>query len=132
MGKTWANAEQIFPNRKIDYELKDWLILCYLEGRQFDYSPQTGKWRIKGKRAWQFSQSPEDFIAKAQSYSPSGNQSSQSQSRQQKTQRKSEKKKSQKKQKSKKNPYTSSSIVGLTPLKKNSLFSKLSIEKKFT
>ncbi len=52
MGKTWANVEQIFQNREIDYELKDWLILCYLEGRQFYYSPQTGKWRIKGKRAW--------------------------------------------------------------------------------
>ncbi len=109
MGKTWANVEQIFQNRKINYELKDWLILCYLEGRQFYYSPQTGKWRIKGKRVWQFSQSPEDFIAKAQSYSPPENQSSQSQSRQQKTQRKRKKKKSKKNQKSRKNHYTSSS-----------------------
>ncbi len=109
MGKTWANVEQIFQNMGINYELKDWLILCYLEGRQFYYSPQTGKWRIKGKRVWQFSQSPQDFIAKAQSYSPPENQSSQTQSRQQKTQRKSEKKKSKKNQKSKKNPYTSSS-----------------------
>ena len=114
MAKNWGNVEQIFQNLGINYELKDWLYLCHIEGRQFYYSPQTGKWRIKGKRVWQFSQSPEDFIAKAQSYSPPENQSSQTQSRQQKTQRKSEKKKSEKKrskknQKSKNNPYTSRS-----------------------
>ena len=109
MAKNWGNVEQIFQNLGINYELKDWLYLCHIEGRQFYYSPQTGKWRIKGKRLWQFSQSPEEFIAKAQSYSPPENRASQTKSRQHKTQRKSEKKKSKKTQKSKKNPYTSSS-----------------------
>ena len=70
MAENWGNVAQIFQKSGINYELKDWLYLCEIEGRQFYYLPQTGKWRIKGKRAWQFSSSPEDLIAKAQEYSP--------------------------------------------------------------
>ena len=96
MAKTWANVERTFQDKGINYQLRDWVYLCQIEGRQFYYSPQTGKWRLKGKRVWQFSLSPIDFIAQATEYSPSENQSNQTEYRQQKTQKKSSKKKSQK------------------------------------
>ncbi len=101
MAKTWADVETTFKDTGVSYSLRSWLYLCQIKGREFYYSPQTGKWRVKGKRAWQYSKSTRDFIAQALRYSPPENQSSQSKSRQQKTQKKSSKKKTQKnKQKS--------------------------------
>ena len=41
MAENWDQVEEIFPNIGINYELKDWLYLCQIEGRQFYYSPQT-------------------------------------------------------------------------------------------
>ena len=99
MVKTWANVEKIWLDLGISYELRDWFYLCQIEGRQFYYSPQTGKWRIKGKRAWHLSQTPLDFIAQAKEYSPPDSKSNQTSDRQRKTQRKNSTKKSQKSQK---------------------------------
>jgi hypothetical protein len=96
MVKTWANVEKTFQDTGINYQLRDWVYLCQIEGRQFYYSPQTGKWRLKGKRAWQFSQTPVDFIAGAKKYSPPENKSNQSEYRQQKTEKKSSRKKTKK------------------------------------
>ena len=104
MAKNWQNVEQIFQNIGINYELRNWFYLCNVQGRQFYYSPQTGKWRIKGKRVWQFSQSPEEFVAKAKVYSPPETKYGQ-----QNTQRKSSNKKSEKDSKSKRNRYGSNS-----------------------
>ena len=83
MVKNWVNIEYIFREQGVYFELKSWCYLCHIQGRRFYYSPNTGKWRIKGKRTWQTSQSPEDFIAQAKAYSPPDYQS-----RQQKTQQK--------------------------------------------
>lgn len=69
MVKTWIDIEQIFKTAKIQYEVKDWLYLCLLEKGQFYYSPQTGKWKLKGKRAWHPSQNPQDFLNQASHYS---------------------------------------------------------------
>ena len=109
MVKTWANVEEIFQNQGINYQLRDWMYLCHIEGRQFYYSPQTGKWRLKGKRAWQFSQTPIDFVAQAKEYSPPENKSNQSKYQQQKTQKESSRKKTQKTKKAKQKTHTSRS-----------------------
>ena len=95
MTKTWADVETTFKDAGISYSLRGWLYHCEIKGRKFYYSPQSGKWRVKGKRAWQQSKSTRDFIAQALRYSPPENKSSQSESRQQKTQKKSSKKKTQ-------------------------------------
>ena len=105
MVKNWVNIEYIFRELGIYFELKNWFYLCLIQGRHFYYSPQTGKWRMKGKRAWQTSQSPEDFIAQAKVYSPPGYQSNQSQSHQQKTSTK-QKRKTQQKQTRQKTYYS--------------------------
>ena len=102
MVKNWQNVEQIFQNIGISYELRNLFYLCDIQGRQFYYSPQTGKWRIKGKRVWQSSQSPEDFIDKAKVYSPP-------ETKYHSTQRQSSNQKSEKDSESKKNRYTSNS-----------------------
>ncbi len=98
MAKTWANVERTFQDKGINYQLRNWFYLCQIEGRQFYYSPQTGKWRLKGKRVWQLSQSPIDFIAQAQEYSPPENPSNQTEDWQQKNQKNSSKNQSQKTQ----------------------------------
>ena len=95
MVKNWVNIEYIFREQGVFFELKNWFYLCLIQGRHFYYSPNTGKWRMKGKRAWQTSQSPEDFIAQAKAYSPPDYQSHQ-QKTQQKTSKKQKKKKQQK------------------------------------
>lgn len=69
MVKNWRDIEQFLKSAKVYYEIKDWLYLCFLETGQFYYSPQTGKWKMKGKRAWQASQSPQDFLNQASHYS---------------------------------------------------------------
>ena len=96
MAKTWANVERIFLEMGISYSLRDWFYLCQIEGRQFYYSPQTGKWRIKGKRVWHLSQTPLEFIRMAKEYSPPENKSNQTDEGQHSHQRKSSKKKSHK------------------------------------
>ena len=109
MVTTWANVEKTFQDTGINYQLRDWVYLCQIEGRQFYYSPQTGKWRLKGKRVWQFSQTPVDFIAQAKEYSPPENKSNQTEYRQQKTQKKSSRKKTKKTKQTKQKTRTSSS-----------------------
>ncbi len=70
MEKTWPDLEKIFQDAGISYEQKEWFYLCQIKGRYFYYSPQTGKWRVKGKRAWKKSRSPQDFLRSAFKYSP--------------------------------------------------------------
>ena len=100
MVENWVKIESFFREQGIYFELKSWCYLCLIEGRHFYYSPQTGKWRMKGKRAWHSSQSPEDFLAQAKAYSPPDYQSTQ-QKTQQKTANKQKKKKQQKRTKQK-------------------------------
>ena len=96
MVKTWANVEKVFNFLKINYEQKDWFYLCEIKGRLFYYSPQTGKWRVKGKRVWHLSHGLLDFIDQAQKYSPPRNNFNQTSEDQKKNQRKNSKKKSSK------------------------------------
>ena len=96
MVKTWAEVEKTFRDAGINYQPRDWFYLCFIEERQFYYSPQTGKWRLKGQRAWQLSQTTIEFIAKAKEYSPPNYKYSQSEHHQQKTEKKSSKKKTKK------------------------------------
>ncbi len=96
MHKNWVEIESIFRSLGIYFELQDWLYFCLIEGRYFYYSPQTGKWRIKGKGLWLTSNSLLDFIAQAKVYSPPDSKSRTSE-------RQSSKKKSAKKQKSSSN-----------------------------
>ncbi len=70
MKKDWRNVEKTFLELGIDYELKDWLYWCKVNDREFYYSPQKGKWKLKGSRAWQQSESTVDFINQAKNYSP--------------------------------------------------------------
>lgn len=70
MKKDWRNVEKTFLKLGIDYKLKDWLYWCKVDNREFYYSPQRGKWKLKGNRAWQQSQSTVDFINQAKNYSP--------------------------------------------------------------
>ena len=100
MLKDWVNIEYTFREQGIFFELKSWCYLCLIEGRHFYYSPQSGKWRMKGKRAWHTSQSPEDFLAQAKAYSPPDYQSTQPETQQQKsTQQKKKKQQKQTRQK---------------------------------
>ena len=100
MQENWVKIEYTFRNSGIYFELKGGLYLCLIEGRYFYYSPNTGKWRMKGKRPWFVSTSTEDFMASAKVYDPPDYQSSssRSQSHQKKTQKKSSTKKKRKKQ----------------------------------
>ena len=68
MKENWVKIEDLFREKGIDFERQDWLYFCLIEGRNFYYSPQTGKWRIKGKGIWLCSTSPENFIAMAKVY----------------------------------------------------------------
>ncbi len=72
MQENWVKIEYTFRNSGIYFELKGGLYLCLIEGRHFYYSPNTGKWRMKGKRPWLASTSPEDFMARAKVYDPNG------------------------------------------------------------
>lgn len=98
MVKTWTDVEKIFQDAGINYQLRGWLYLCQIDRRQFYCSAQTGKWRLQGKRAWQFSQTPIEFIAQAKEYSPPEYKYSQSEHHQQKTKKKRKKKKTTKNQ----------------------------------
>ena len=69
MQQNWVEIESVFRTSGIYFELKGWFYLCLIEGRNFYYSPQTGKWRMKGKRYWDTSTSPFDFISQAKVYS---------------------------------------------------------------
>ena len=110
MVKTWVDVEKTFKDAGINYQLRGWLYLCQIEGRQFYCSAQTGKWRLQGKRVWQFSQTPIEFIASAKEYSPPEYKYSQSEHHQQKTQKKRKKKKTTKnKQKTQTSNSSSSS-----------------------
>jgi len=102
--KTWPDVETIFNHAGISYEQKDWFYLCHIKGGQFYYSPQTGKWRVKGKRAWKKSSSPQDFLHQAFKYTPPKTESQQSSS--QNSQSKQEKQKNNHKSKSKSNQKT--------------------------
>ena len=95
MVENWVKIEYAFRELGIYFELRSWVYFCLIEGRGFYYSPNTGKWRMKGKRAWQTSQSPEDFMAQAKAYSPPDDQAQQ-QKTQQKTNTKRKNKKRQK------------------------------------
>ncbi len=68
MKENWVKIEDLFREKGIDFKRQDWLYFCLIEGRYFYYSPQTGKWRIKGKGLWLCSTSPENFIAMAKVY----------------------------------------------------------------
>ena len=66
--KRWRNVEKAFIDAGIKYQQKEWLFLCEIESGWFYYSPQSGKWRVKRTRAWQPSNSVEDFIVGAKEY----------------------------------------------------------------
>ncbi len=85
MQENWVKIESIFRTSGIYFELRSWVYFCLIEGRHFYYSPNSGKWRMKGKRAWHFSTSPEDFMASAKVYSPPDYQSRSTESYQQKS-----------------------------------------------
>ncbi len=70
MTTLFEEVEQFFRSEGIPFELKGLFFLCSLDGRQFYYSPNTGKWRIKGKTIWFKSKNPFDFIVQARQYSP--------------------------------------------------------------
>jgi DnaJ domain len=99
VAKTEINIEEFFTNVGIKWDKKEWLYLCHLEGRQFYYSPRTGKWRMKGKRSWQFSQSPEDFTNQALQYLPPNSRANQTSNNEPKNQQKTSDQKTQTKRK---------------------------------
>lgn len=66
--KTWIEIEKVFQNAGIIYQQKDWLFLCQIDAAEFYYSPQKQKWRLKQTKAWQFSDSVENFITEAREY----------------------------------------------------------------
>ncbi len=72
MKENWVKIEEFFRSEGIELESKGDYYLCLIEGRYFYYSPNTGKWRMKGKRPWLCSSSPEKFIAMAKVYVPPG------------------------------------------------------------
>jgi hypothetical protein len=78
VANNWVEVEQFFQKAGIQFEQKDWVYLCHLNGRQFYYSPQTGKWRLKGERAWQGSQNLADFLHQALNYFSTNESASQS------------------------------------------------------
>lgn len=92
MKENWGKIEELFRSEGIELELKRDYYLCLIEGRYFYYSPNTGKWRMKGKRPWLCSSSPEKFIAMAKVYVPPGASSGVSKINQQKTRTKQNRK----------------------------------------
>ncbi|MDJ0534979.1 MAG: AAA family ATPase [Xenococcaceae cyanobacterium MO_207.B15] len=79
-----VKIEYLFQEQGVDFELKGEFYLCNIQSRYFYYSPKTGKWRMKGKRPWQKSESPENFIFLASVYVPPGSSSDSTRSLQQK------------------------------------------------
>ena len=109
--KRWRNVEKAFIDAGIKYQQKEWLFLCEIESGWFYYSPQSGKWRVKRTRAWQPSNSVEDFIVGAKEYlqrSKEPKQSAKSNREQAPRQKSSRKKKSKKTRKTKKTQTNSS------------------------
>ena len=70
MKKDWRNVEKTFLDNGIDYQLRDWYYLCKIDNREFYYSPQKNKWRLKGCRVWLQSKDTTDFLNQAKLYSP--------------------------------------------------------------
>ena len=66
--KTWLDIEKIFQSAQIEYQQRNWLFLCKIDGAEFYYSPQKQKWRLKETRAWQFTDSAQSFVAEAKEY----------------------------------------------------------------
>ena len=97
--KTWPAVEDVFKNAGVSFEQKEWFYLCEIKGIEFYYSPQTGKWRVKGKRAWKKSSSAQDFLHQAFKYTPPQTSSQESSSKSSKG--KEEKKQNNQKSKSK-------------------------------
>lgn len=108
--KTWTDVEKALSNAGIDYQQKDWIFLCEIESGKFYYSPQSGKWRVKGTRVWQPSNSVEDFIALANEYLRSQKESNPSSKSNRGSNQKNgtERKKSKKTKKTKKTKASSS------------------------
>ncbi|MGK7899795.1 MAG: hypothetical protein AB4372_40805, partial [Xenococcus sp. (in: cyanobacteria)] len=88
MKENWVKIEDLFREKGIEFERQDWLYFCLIEGRYFYYSPQTGKWRIKGKGQWLCSNSPENFIKMAKVYVVPESQTHATKINQQKTRKK--------------------------------------------
>ena len=109
--KTWTDVEKAFQDAGIHYQQKDWIFFCEIDEGKFYYSPQSGKWRVKRTRAWQPSNSVEDFIAGAKEYlqrSKEPKQSPKSNREHAPRQKSSRKKKSKKTKKTKKTKADSS------------------------
>jgi len=70
MKKDWRNVEKTFLELGIDFKLRDWYYWCKIDNREFYYSPQKDKWRLKGCRVWQKSNGTADFLNQAKTYSP--------------------------------------------------------------
>lgn len=71
MKKDWRNVERTFLENGIYFTLRNWFYLCKIDNREFYYSPQKDKWRLKGSRIWHQSKDTTDFINQASIYSPS-------------------------------------------------------------
>ncbi len=70
MKTLFKQVEQFFHSQDIPCTLKGYLYLCSVDERQFYYSPNTGKWRLKGQSTWYKSSTPYDFLFQARQYSP--------------------------------------------------------------
>ncbi len=92
MKENWVKIEDLFREKGIEFERQDWLYFYLIEGRYFYYSPQSGKWRIKGKGQWLCSNSPENFIKMASVYVVPESETHASKINQQKTQKKQNRK----------------------------------------
>lgn len=124
MKKTWVKLEEFFHTEEIAIELKGDCYLCLIEDRYFYYSPNTGKWRLKGKRPWLYSSSPEEFITMAKAYVAPGASSNANKINQRKTQ-----KKQNRKIKSTKLNSVSSSEIGKPKIETQTIEVPISIAK---
>ncbi len=70
MKTLFEEVRQFFDSQDIPCTLKGFLYLCSVDERQFYYSPNTGKWKIKGQSRWFKSSTPYDFLVQARQYSP--------------------------------------------------------------
>lgn len=99
MEQLYQDVEKFFHLSDIPFTLRGLFYLCSVEERQFYYSPQTGKWRMKGKSRWFTSSTPFDFLVQARQYCPPNYQEKYRSSQKSQSQKNQQQKKRQSKQK---------------------------------
>ena len=120
-----VKIEQIFRESEIDFELRSWVYFCIVESRPFYYSPNTGKWRLKGQRAWHNSTSTENFLAQAQAYSPPGSHANFTPSNREKTPQKIDIKEKKKKEQTKQKTDSNHSSISEKAEQREALWKKV-------